>query len=491
MLQNIIFISYCRKDKYWLDRLQVHLTPLLRGSSVIAWDDTKIRPGTEWREEINKAMASAKVAVLLVSPDFIASDFIIQEVLPYLKEAADKNQLTIIPVAVRPCEWRTTPFELMQWANDPEKPLSSLRKTGQDKELCKIIKSITFYLPAETLSVRSRSETVESASRSAEEGLNALLELMRNPQVHGKVATFKADFKTSSKHIEILAYNKDLHDLLHTLQFQCYNYLKTIVHDARKEPDNRSIWNHVVNYEHTLQIINSGLHKALQQPPPDRIAPSWIEKIIQYLELLFQALEQKNAEQINIAIKPIQRILASEPVPINVRLVAAAQALQMPELIEALTKVLNSLDGAGVDPVTVEIFRDGVQAIKELNESLNKMIDSHNKWQEIDSILRLIEGNIAIDFSDLEYSWDELKTKTETQCDSCDDIKVQLLKRNIDKLDQALTAGEPEPIREHFETFRSRANSRFFDVDVALKGLCEQLRKVGEPLTHVWEMIVR
>ncbi len=84
MARTNVFISYSHKDKKWLERLQAHLKPLERAGLVDRWDDTRIEAGDEWRKEIRQALDAARVVVLLVSADFMASDFIAKDELPPL-----------------------------------------------------------------------------------------------------------------------------------------------------------------------------------------------------------------------------------------------------------------------------------------------------------------------------------------------------------------------------------------------------------------------
>lgn len=122
-----IFVSYSHKDIAWLKRLQVHLTPLARANRHLLWDDTRIAPGEVWKTEIEEAMASAKVAILLVSADFLASDFIMDNELPRLLAAAANEGAVILPVIVSPCRYKETitlsPFQAV---NPPSQPLCAM-----------------------------------------------------------------------------------------------------------------------------------------------------------------------------------------------------------------------------------------------------------------------------------------------------------------------------------------------------------------------------
>lgn len=140
--RNHIFISYSRKDKKWLKLIKEALKPYTRKNELDIWDDTRIKAGDKWHDEINIALQRASVAVMLVSRNFLASDFIAEVELPTLLDAAVHQGLRIIWIAVGNCAIETTSLKDYQAANNLEKPLNSLGKAELDTTLTQVARII-------------------------------------------------------------------------------------------------------------------------------------------------------------------------------------------------------------------------------------------------------------------------------------------------------------------------------------------------------------
>src|ERR1051326_7881199 len=126
------FISYSHADRPYLEQLQRHLKPLLRESNLQVWDDTQIKPGSNWRQEIEQALCMARVAILLVSSSFLASDFIAGEELPKLLAAAQHEGACILPLIVSHSVFSRTMLGQFQAFNDPARPLNTLPEYEQE-----------------------------------------------------------------------------------------------------------------------------------------------------------------------------------------------------------------------------------------------------------------------------------------------------------------------------------------------------------------------
>lgn len=137
-----VFVSYSHKDRRWLDELKNMSAPLVWNRKMELWDDTEIGPGEKWRPAIEYAIRKSKVAVLMVSDNFLASEFIVKNELPYLLRAAARGRLKLLWVLVRPCLYEETEIPAHQAAHDISKPLASLSTAKRAEALRSICQRI-------------------------------------------------------------------------------------------------------------------------------------------------------------------------------------------------------------------------------------------------------------------------------------------------------------------------------------------------------------
>ncbi|MCU0322358.1 MAG: toll/interleukin-1 receptor domain-containing protein [Chitinophagaceae bacterium] len=121
-VRNKVFVSYSHLDKEFLTDIQRHFKPFL--NQIDYWDDTNIQPGQKWKEEIRKAINETKVAILLISTDFLGSEFIATDELPPLLKAAEENGAVILNVILKPCLFEEfSELNQYQTINPPSKPI--------------------------------------------------------------------------------------------------------------------------------------------------------------------------------------------------------------------------------------------------------------------------------------------------------------------------------------------------------------------------------
>jgi mRNA-degrading endonuclease RelE of RelBE toxin-antitoxin system len=133
-----VFISYCHVDAEWLTKLKMFLLPLEKQNLIRLWDDTVITPGVDWRKEIRRALESARVAVFLVTQNFLTSQFINETELPPLLEKAKDGGCQIFWIAVGRSTYKDSIIERYEAANDPARPLNTLPEPEQEQVFVEI-----------------------------------------------------------------------------------------------------------------------------------------------------------------------------------------------------------------------------------------------------------------------------------------------------------------------------------------------------------------
>jgi hypothetical protein len=141
-----LFISCSHNDKDYLDRLLVHLKPLERENIIDLWLDKKLSAGDKWKTKIEESLRKARVAILLISADFLASDFIVNNELPPLLKAAEAEGTRIIPIIVKPCRFsRDRSLSSFQSINEPKHPLIKMEYYEQEELYNKVSELVESY----------------------------------------------------------------------------------------------------------------------------------------------------------------------------------------------------------------------------------------------------------------------------------------------------------------------------------------------------------
>jgi len=141
---RLIFLSYSQADASWLDKLRLFLKPFERSGALELWSDQYIQVGTEWRREIDVALSRTRVSVVLLSQQYLASDFITGVELPALINLTDKGEATIVVVPVSasigPNEGWSGQLRRFQWPITT--PLQSLAGHARNRALQQVAQSI-------------------------------------------------------------------------------------------------------------------------------------------------------------------------------------------------------------------------------------------------------------------------------------------------------------------------------------------------------------
>lgn len=120
-----VFVSYSHKDEALKNELINHLKILQRMRKITAWTDRAIDAGSEWKEEIMSNLNSAQIILLLVSSDFIASDFCWNVEMEVALKRHELREARVVPIILRTVNWKEAPFSKLQGLPIDAKPVTS------------------------------------------------------------------------------------------------------------------------------------------------------------------------------------------------------------------------------------------------------------------------------------------------------------------------------------------------------------------------------
>jgi hypothetical protein len=176
MSQTSLFVAYSHKDEQLKDALLSHLGPLRRLGMVKDWHDRKIEPGAVWDEEIDRHLNSADIILLLISADFIASDYCYGIEMERALERHESRQACVIPVILRTCEWHLLAFRKLQALPKDGKPVTKWQDA--DDALTDIARGIRSMVESIQKTPEPSSLIPTPVSGTSKDGSDELFELL-------------------------------------------------------------------------------------------------------------------------------------------------------------------------------------------------------------------------------------------------------------------------------------------------------------------------
>jgi len=163
-----VFCCYASKDAQLLAQLKAHLRSLQIERLIDIWDARDVSAGAKWEQEINQYLASAQIILLLISRHFINSNYCYNVQMKEAIRRHDRGEARVIPIILRPVDWKSTPFGHLRALPTEEKPVTSW--SNRDAAFLDITQGIRQAIGDFVVSMHAQSAQRESIERDTRWG---------------------------------------------------------------------------------------------------------------------------------------------------------------------------------------------------------------------------------------------------------------------------------------------------------------------------------
>ncbi len=409
-----IFYSYAHEDKTLRGELGKHLSSLLYNGVCQDWYDGQIRPGNVWDDAIKEKLSTADFILLLISADFLASKYIRSTELQIAMERQAKNEARVVPIVLRKCKYDREWFGKLQAIPTEGLPVASW--PDQDDAWTDVVNWLEgefekfrepppadgIRAPVETANGSATNETAPASSPTnpmeeenrelatkSTEGVQGLGELMANPRVRDFVTQERPHLSDIDQALQTLIDYKNVHDLLHDLQFQCYNF----VFEQSRQIESEIEWPQLVRPQSDLKVIVEALSQAEKALPEEEF--SWLDNLRQAQARLDEACDQFTIMPLQKAARLMCEILQKWPALFDAKLCAAARTLPLDNLRQALESIEGKLSAKTLAGSAGRQFCLGLGALPQLSTNLQALTLEHTRWQIIAAQFWTIDVLIA------------------------------------------------------------------------------------------------
>jgi hypothetical protein len=329
-------------------------------------------------------------------------------------------------------------------------------------------------------------------ARTVEEGIRGLVRLMDNSAIRDSAVEFRTIFRGSRDNIEELARYKKLHDGLHSLQLIRVSFMERYLRAGAGPPDDQpapagpEALLELQTCEFDLRRLEEDLAGPAQKVATAAREARWLKQAHEVTRLVQRGSEQADLTVLVEAASIIDSVLPTEFSRIYGLLRLAFRQLRLGELVRTMKRICDKAEASGQAPADLGRYRASLQRLEGVDRDLAELIDDHDKWQEIDNALRA-QANGWRAPGGAPPQWEGTQEMLLDQCNRSGEDWAKQLAGAVGRLEAAVQGGQPGA--DLFKLVRHMAIRRFYYVDKQLDNLCAELRRIGEPLNAVWEVL--
>ncbi|HEY0754947.1 MAG TPA: FxSxx-COOH system tetratricopeptide repeat protein [Ktedonobacteraceae bacterium] len=174
----LVYCVHTREERAWREKLAMHLSQLARDGLLELWDERESEPGADWQREQDEELERAGLILLLVSPAFVASPFCASSGLARLLERQRRGQALVVPLLLRPCDWRTAPFGHLRPLPTDERCISQWSEREEDEAWLLVVAGLRHMLSTQPQGFAHRPPSAEQGAWT--------IPFARNPSFSGR-----------------------------------------------------------------------------------------------------------------------------------------------------------------------------------------------------------------------------------------------------------------------------------------------------------------
>ena len=308
--------------------------------------------------------------------------------------------------------------------------------------------------------------------------LEALILLLNDPVIHGKLGDFRFALRTARTQIDLVSHYKGLHDRFQQLE----SSFNVIVRARRRFASDSDIWDEL---ERPMADVQAYIEEILAQMAVPCITASMVGGRLQFTHAqteLAQSLDGRAIPQLERAVTRINSALKRETSRVNTCLVTSAGVLQLDDITQTLVTIRERLASGLPDTAALRGLTQLIAELAELDHDLRLGIDEHNQWQAIDDALRMMADTLLGAPAEIQGVWSDLCLLADPLIGASSERWAITLTSLSAAVSAAFIRDDLADVRRQFVSYQSRASKRFYAVDEALLQVCQRLQETGTRL---------